>query len=198
MNIKFLKTYTIFSILLFVLLQNFVAYSKNNTDKIGREIIDITAPTAASYADANQISDARRGSSYNNDQFKDPTKNIYSSDTIGNETGLPYKEYIKKLYDEKMYEVLDKYGECTNIRYTVSITNVDENRYELIYDENFDRLRMKVIADSIGMYDAKDGYYKVNGKTYYFDQFGLMVLGPCRDERGNYYFFSYETGELIE
>lgn len=196
------KTY--YNLFLLVILTLFIIFATDNlyanvlTDKMGREVIDIKQPTASREVDPNQISDALRSDSYSSGTFKDPQKNIYSSDAISNAEGLSYHEYIKSLYDNKMYDNLNAYGECTDIRYTVSITNVDDGKYTLIYDPNSDRLKMKVIIDNIYEYDAKNGFYKVNGKTYYFDETGHMVLGPCRDERGNYYFFSYETGELVK
>ena len=39
---------------------------------------------------------------------------------------------------------------------------------------------------------------EIDGKTYYFDEDGLMVLGPAKDNIGNEYFFSYDTGEMLK
>ena len=57
---------------------------------------------------------------------------------------------------------------------------------------------MNLLLGVEGIIQAKNGFYKVNGKTYYFDKDGIMVLGFAEDDIGNTYFFSYETGELIE
>ncbi len=65
-------------------------------------------------------------------------------------------------------------------------------------DSQYDRLRLRVKESSVGEFEAKNGFFKIDGKTYYFDKDGLMVLGAAVDSIGNFYFFSYETGELVE
>ena len=169
-------------------------------DKKGRVIEDIKAPTKEPTIDPDTISDARRYVPKNSSSAKSknngPQKNIYSENTIVQAYDGSFTEYIKSLYDEKKYSIIAEYGELTKIRYTKSIADVDNDRYELINDSIRDRLKMIVIVDSDGMFYAKDGFYKVGGKLYYFDNDGYMVLGPAVDSMNNYYFFSYETGEL--
>ena len=198
MKVMYKKMPFIILFLAMLLIVNNAVIASQYTDKLGRDVIEIIAPTAESHVDPDQISDAIRRTVISSENATDPIKNIYSESIIYDGTGESYQDYIKSLYDNKMYDVLATYGECTNIRHTVSVTNVDEDRYMLINDSASDRLRMKVIVDSIGEYYAKDGFYKVNGKTYYFDENGLMVLGPARDSSGEYYFFSYDTGELLD
>ena len=170
-------------------------------DKMGRVVDDITAPTKESTIDPDTISDARRyvpkDSSSVKSKSSEPQKNIYSENTIIQAYDGSFTEYIKSLYDEKKFDLIAEYGELTQIRHTISITDVANDRYELITDGKRDRLRMRVIVDSTGIFDAKDGFYKVGEKIYYFDKDGYMVLGPAFDSRNNYFFFSYETGELI-
>ena len=190
-----------------ILLSQFNSFSASNTsskinttDKMGRPILDITNPTAERKPPEDALSDAERKTvkATSDGKYKDPTQNIISESTVEGSNIPAYEDYIKSLYDARMIQTLEQYGEITEIRYTVSITDVDKDRYILINDSVRDRLKMKVIVDSLGEHFAKDGFYKVNGKTYYFDEEEYMVLGPARDKKGNYYFFSYETGELIE
>lgn len=179
-------------IVMITIISSFNIYAINDTDKMGRPIVDIISPTAETKLPSDTISDALRSTNGN------PTQNIYSKDTVVGSNIPAYEEYVKSLYDAKMLDILEKFGEVTSIRYSVSITDVDTDRYILINDAIKDRMKMKVIVDSVGEYFAKNGFYKVDGKIYYFDEDGYMVLGPARDQRGNYYFFSYETGEMIE
>lgn len=186
-------------VVLFIFTMTLVSHASYVIDKEGRVVEDITAPTAMPRVDPNTISDALRIGDSSSQYVKDPRQNIYSNEILDVDSGdTSFNDYIKSLYDNKFYDLIEKYGECTDIRYTVSITNVDEYRYLIIEDKVSDRLRMKVIDNINGDFFAKNGFYKVKGKVYYFDSNGLMVLGPARDERGNYYFFSYETGELID
>ena len=200
MRYKNIIKHNISLILLLSLLSYFNAYAINTSDKIGRPIEDIIEPTSEYKSQEDLISDAVRKTinATNVGGYKDPTKNIYSEAVIESSNVPAYDDYIKSLYDAKMIKTIEDYGEITDIRYTVSITNVDEDRYILIDDTTKDRLKMKVIVDNVGEFFAKDGFFKVNGKTFYFDENGNMVLGPARDNKGNYYFFSYDTGELIE
>ena len=75
---------------------------------------------------------------------------------------------------------------------------MDEDRYYLTEDVKKERLRLTIIVSGFGEIKAKNGFFKIKDKVYYFDEDGLMVLGPAYDNIGNYYFFSYETGELLE
>ena len=203
-NLKAKKVLSYFIILLFIITSfHFNSYSTEIVDKKGRIIEEILKPHAKENIDLDTISDVDRikvsdNAYMNNSGYAGPSKNIYSSDTVYQSDENNYDEIIKSLYSSHELEIIEKYGSFTKIRHTSSITNVDEDRYELIEDYNNNRLRMKIFVNSIGIYNAKDGFYNVNDKTYYFDDEGLMVLGPAFDNIGNYYFFSYETGELLE
>ena len=203
-NLKAKKVLSYFIILLFIITSfHFNSYSTEIVDKKGRIIEEILKPHAKENIDLDTISDVDRikvsdNAYMNNSGYAGPSKNIYSSDTVYQSDENNYDEIIKSLYSSHELEIIEKYGSFTKIRHTSSITNVDEDRYELIEDYNNNRLRMKIFVSSIGIYIAKDGFYKVNDKIYYFDNEGLMVLGPAFDNIGNYYFFSYETGELLE
>ena len=115
-------------------------------------------------------------------KYEGPSKNIFSKDTIFSSTDWTWVEN----------------NEYTLIRHTPSITDVDEDRYILQNDVKKDRMRLTIIVSGIGEFEAKNGFYRIKDKVYYFDEDGLMVLGPAYDTIGNYYFFSYETGELVE
>lgn len=167
-----------------------VLYAEELIDKQGRVVYEVTKPTAETTVDPNTISDALRyvpkaNTDYTQGKYKDytgPSKNIFSKDTIYSSTEWSWKEN----------------NEWTQIRHTPSITDVDEDRYELQNDIKKDRMRLTIIISGFGKIEAKNGFYRIKGKTYYFDEDGLMVLGPAYDTIGNYYFFSYETGELLE
>lgn len=178
------------------------ALAESIVDKKGRAVEDITAPTQESTIDPNTISDARRyvpkDSSSVKSKNEGPQKNIYSENTIIQAYEGSFTDYISGLYDEKKFDLIAQYGEFTQIRYTASITDVDNDRYELVTDGIKDRLKMRIFVDSTGIFDAKDGFYKVGEKIYYFDKDGYMVLGPAVDSRDNHFFFSYETGELLK
>ena len=173
-------------ILLITLFSN-VLYAEDVIDKKGKVIYETIRPTAETTENPDKISDAvryvpREKIDYTAKEYTGPEKNIFSKDTIYtaiNPDDVPKTEY-------------------TIIRHTASITDVDEDRYELTNDTKKDRMRLRIIVANTGEFEAKNGFYKVNGKVYYFDEDGLMVLGPAYDTIGNYYFFSYETGELIE
>ena len=156
-------------------------------DKKGRVLDEITKPTAESKVDPNTISDAIRyvpdGSiDFSNKEYEGASKNIFSKNTIFSSTAKPSAENT----------------EYTLIRHTPSITEVDEDRYYLTEDVKKERLRLTIIVSGLGEIKAKNGFFKIKDKVYYFDEDGLMVLGPAYDNIGNYYFFSYDTGELLE
>lgn len=156
-------------------------------DKKGRVVDEILKPTAESKVDEDAISDAIRyvpdGSTDLSDKkYEGPSKNIFSKDTIFSSTDWTY---------------IDK-NDYTLIRHTPSITDVDEDRYYLTEDVKKERLRLTIIVSDLGEIKAKNGFFKIKDKVYYFDEDGLMVLGPAYDNIGNYYYFSYETGELLE
>lgn len=165
-----------------------ISYASTLIDKQGRVIEEIIKPTAESTIDPDTISDAVRyiadgAKDYTDSDYEGPSQNIYSNG------------YIYQFYEEIKN---DENKEYTTIRHTPSITDVDEDRYYLNYDVNKDRLRLTIIISNVGKFEAKNGFYKIKDKTYYFDEDGLMVLGPCLDDIGNYYFFSYDTGELVD
>lgn len=165
------------------------SYAEKIVDKKGRIVEEIKKPTAESPIDPDTITAADRrvvdmSLDYNGDtskQYEGPSKNIFSS-------GYMFADVDLNLDDKKDY---------TLIRHTSSITDLSEEKFILNQDEVMDRIRLKIIT-SDGMIDGKNGFFKIDGKTYYFDENGLMVLGPCFDTIGNYFFFSYDTGELLE
>ena len=192
---------TIFILGFNVTISSISVCSESIIDKKGRVVEDILAPTKEQTINPDTISDARRNVSQSNNlnsKFDGPKKNIYSNNTIFEEQSDSFMEYIKHLYDEKKFSLLNEYGELTQIRHTKSITDIGTDKYELINDAIHDRLKMKIIAGVDGIFYAKDDFYMVNGKIYYFDKDGYMVLGPAVDSMNNYYFFSYETGEMID
>lgn len=166
-----------------------VSYAEKIVDKKGRVIEEIKKPTAESTIDPDTITAADRrivdiSLDYSGDtskQYEGPSKNIFSN-------GYMYAGIDWSLVDKKDY---------TLIRHTSSITDLTGEKYILDQDDLKDRIRLKIIT-SDGMIEGKNGFFKIDGKTYYFDENGLMVLGPCFDTIGNYFFFSYETGELLE
>lgn len=180
--ISFVLTFT----LLITLFSN-VLYAEDVIDKKGKVIYETIRPTAETTENPDKISDVaryvpREKIDYTAKEYAGPEKNIFSKDTIYafiDQNDVPKTEY-------------------TLIRHTASITDVDEDRYVLTNDIKKDRMRLTIIVAGTGELEAKNGFYKVNGKVYYFDEDGLMVLGPAYDTIGNYYFFSYETGELTE
>ena len=156
-------------------------------DKKGRVVDEILKPTAESKVDEDAISDAIRyvpdGSTDLSDKkYEGPSKNIFSKDIIFSSTD---------------WTNVDK-SDYTLIRHTPSITDVDEDRYYLTEDVKKERLRLTIIVSDLGEIKAKNGFFKIKDKVYYFDEDGLMVLGPAYDNIGNYYYFSYDTGELLE
>lgn len=166
-----------------------VSYAEKIVDKKGRVIEEIKKPTAESTIDPDTITAADRRivdlsldySGDTSEQYEGPSKNIFSN-------GYMYSGTDWSLVDQKDY---------TLIRHTSSITDLTGEKYFLNQDDLKDRIRLLIVT-SDGMIDGKNGFFKIDGKTYYFDENGLMVLGPCFDTIGNYFFFSYETGELLE
>ena len=177
-------------VLTFIIIITFlssVLYAEDVIDKKGKVIYETIRPTAETTENPDKISDAARyvprdSVDYTQKEYAGPEKNIFSENTI-------YTSIDPKDIPETDY---------TLIRHTASITDVDEDRYVMTNDLKKDRMRLTIIVASTGELEAKNGFYKVNGKVYYFDEDGLMVLGPAYDTVGNYYFFSYETGELVE
>ncbi len=166
-----------------------MSYAEKIVDKKGRVIEEIKKPTAESTIDPDTITAADRrvvdmSLDYSGDtsnQYEGPNKNIFSS-------GYMYAGAGANFIDEKAY---------TLIRHTSSITDLTFEKYSLDQDDLKDRIRLKIVT-SDGIIEGKNGFYKIDGKIYYFDEKGLMVLGPCFDTIGNYFFFSYDTGELLE
>lgn len=177
------------TILLFLIFIINIVNAEQVIDKKGKIIYEITKPTAESTINPDTISDALRiipdtSVDYSGDtsnKYEGPSKNIFSKDML-------YTGTEKALDDVK---------EFTLIRHTSSITDLTEEKYFLNQDYMKDRLKLTIIT-SDGYIEGKNGFFKLDGKIFYFDEEGLMVLGPCFDSIGNYYFFSYDTGELIE
>lgn len=184
-----LKYFSI-SFIIFLLLSSLfssVLYAEELIDKKGRVVHEVTKPTAETTINPDSISDAIRyvpkeDADLTKKKYEGPSKNIFSKDTIFSSTDWTWVEN----------------NEYTLIRHTPSITDVDEDRYILQNDVKKDRMRLTIIVSGIGEFEAKNGFYRIKDKVYYFDEDGLMVLGPAYDTIGNYYFFSYETGELVE
>ena len=158
-----------------------MSYAEQVIDKKGRLVEETEVPTAETTIDPDTISKADRRVVTLDGKYDGPSKNIYSSGII-----LPTEE--ESIKNEKEY---------TLIRHTTSITDLTYEKYQLNQDAKYDRLRLLIIT-SDGIIEGKNGFFKIDGKIHYFDENGLMVLGACYDDIGNYYFFSYETGELIE
>lgn len=169
--------------LVLILLLSFVnsVFADKIIDKRGRVIEETLSPVPETTVDPNAMSDALRRSATNgNHEVRDASKNIYDVSIIRQDvsTTIVNEEY-------------------TSIRHTASITDLNKETYYITEDLNKERIRL-TIKTLLGEVKAKDGFYKVGDKVYYFDSEGLMVLGPAYDDIGNYYFFSYETGELLE
>ena len=156
-----------------------------NYDKKGRIVETVVKPTAESTVDPDKISDALRKKNEPSDPSKNFSKNIFSDNIYWPEE----IDFTKENIADKPY---------TLIRHTVSIAEVANNRYEVIEDRNAGRIRLKIRETGVGEWWAQNGFYKVNGKVYYFDENGLMVLGLAKDPFDNYYYFSETTGELLE
>ncbi|MBR4313665.1 MAG: hypothetical protein IKP66_02000 [Lachnospiraceae bacterium] len=175
--------------MVFAVLAINISYAEQIVDKKGRIVEEIKKPTAESTIDPDTITAVDRrvvdmSLDYSGDtskQYEGPSKNIFSS-------GYMYSGTEANFIDEKEY---------TLIRHTSSITDLTFEKYFLDQDDLKDRIRLKIVT-SDGMIEGKNGFFKIDGKIYYFDENGLMVLGPCFDTIGNYFFFSYDTGELLE
>ena len=173
----------------FMLLIINVIWASSIIDKQGRVVEEIIKPTAESTIDPDTISEAVRrvpnlSLDYNENtegQYEGPKKNIVSNDIIYSSTDRTYVENT----------------EFKTIRHTPSLIDLTDEKYKLVEDPIKDRLRLYIITTD-GMIEAKDGFYKIGDKRYYFDEEGLMVLGKAYDTIGNYYFFSYDTGELLD
>ena len=160
-----------------------ISYADVYVDKRGKEIIDIAKPTAESTVYPNTISDAVRRIVREDDaNMRDPNKNIVSNG----------------IFDPNSYIVAAENTEYSLIRHTASITDIEDDNYSLVQDFVKDRLKLTIRIPDVGEMPGKNGFFRINGKVYYFDEDGLMVLGPAYDNIGNYYYFSYDTGELLE
>lgn len=164
------------------LIKNIIVFTLLITNFVYAE--EVTAPTAEKKVDEEVVSEAlRHGNSIFSENYVGPSKNIFSDDIIVQET----KDDIVIINND-----------VTQIRYCNSYADIDDYRVETVQDEKHDRLKLKIyLADNVGYVFAKDGFYRLNGKTYYFDENELMVLGKAVDTKGTEFFFSYETGELI-
>ena len=205
MNNRYKNKILVLILVIMIISCQVFTFADTIVDKRGRDVIEITKPTAESKIYEDSISSAIRhkpdgAKDYTDSKYEGPSKNIYSDNIImGEEYYDTYiDESIKELYTDKEQEIIKKYGSFTRIRHTASITNVDGDSFEMTNDSQYDRLRLRVKERSVGEFEAKNGFFKIDGKTYYFDKGGLMVLGAAVDSIGNFYFFSYETGELVE
>lgn len=170
-------------LLVLMLILSFVniVFADEIIDKKGRVIEETLSPIPETTVDPNTQSDAlRRVAISGNDEVRDANKNIYDVSII-------YQESSNLIANE----------EYTSIRHTASITDLDKENYYITEDLNRERIKL-TIRTPLGEIKAKDGFFKIGEKVYYFDSEGLMVLGPAYDDIGNYYFFSYDTGELLE
>lgn len=179
-NNIFRKTLSVVFVFVFIITSISFAASQIIYDKKGREVVETERPTAESTIDPDHISDALRRKN------SDASKNVFSGKTLMPEENIVYDNAIS---NEKAY---------TMIKHKSSINHLDDYGYELIEDRKADRLMLKIMSNNTGVFYAKSAFYEINNKTYYFDDDGHMVLGPCKDSTGRTYFFSYETGELLE
>lgn len=173
----------IISAFVFALLVGSFVFAEANVirDKRGVIIESTVRPTAAPKVDEDQISDAI---SYKGKNDKD---RVSTGSVIVSKNLIAPAEL-----DERM-----KTLPYTIIRHTPSIANVEDNEYEILHDQKTGRIKVMLRSnDNVGTY-AKNGFYKINGKTFYFDENCLMVLGRAIDNMGCEYYFSEETGELI-
>lgn len=159
-----------------------VSYANEIIDKKGKVVEEIIAPTAPSFVDDETISYAIRRSAVGN--YDGPTKNIYSDAVLFTTSETEAESDITE-------------EGFTRIRHTSSITDLTGERYSFDQDYKNDRLRLTIFTKE-GKIEGKNGFFMAEGEVYYFDKNGLMVLGPCIDDTGKKYFFSYETGRLIE
>ena len=144
------KKYLNFIITFIIIFSLFNAtfYASELIDKQGRVVAEITKPTAESTIDPDTISDAVRhipkaDTDYTLGKYKDyqgPSKNIFSKDTIYSSTEWSWVNN----------------NEWTLIRHTASITDVDEDRYELVNDVRKDRMRLTIIVGGVGKFEAKN------------------------------------------
>lgn len=165
-------------VLIFTAVMTTIAFAIER-DKEGHVIETVTRPTAPAKVDPDQISVAI-------------TKRSMPRDKTGTSSNV----IAHSVYDTPDTIVNYDMG-YTVIRHTPSIANLEEWEYEIKHDQKTGRIKLLLRLDNDPMAFAKSGFFKVNGKTFYFDDDGLMVLGPAKDSMGCEYFFSYETGELL-
>ena len=133
-------------------------------DKLGRDIIDIVAPTKEQLIDPDTMNYAIRfvpsgDKDYSESNYTGPTKNIFSSNIILPEDFYDdeINEYKNSIANNEVKDLYKLNEGLTKIRHTQSITNVDEDRYIIGSDSKTNRITMKIIVNSIGSIDAKNG-----------------------------------------
>lgn len=153
-------------------------------DKTGRIIESTMRPTAETTIDPNTndiaIKLKNRGITSSNDR----TNNITSNGII----------------ETEISDLATSSNTYTLIRHTNSIINIEDSNYRLYNDEKTGRIKILIEQNAeYGFYNdyIKDNFVKIDGKIYYFDKDGIMVLGNAYDTIGNYFYFEPSTGELI-
>ena len=132
-----------------------MSYADTIYDKLGREVYEVLIPTAESTIDENTISYAERRiveASDGSDGYEGPNKNIFSKGILITDTTQDIKN-----------------NDYTLIRHTPSITNLDEEKYEIIEDRKRNRIRIHIYTTG-GIIEAKNGFFQISDKKYYFDK----------------------------
>lgn len=81
------------------------------------------------------------------------------------------------------------------IKHTQSITVVPDGSYTWQKSGTIGKWTLGIFNTDLQK-RAENGFYQVDGKTYYFDKDGYMYVGKIMDDRDILYIFS-ETGEMI-
>ena len=148
------------------------------------------------------------------------TENIFSNPYYLETIELkPSAEYIEEPTGVRVAENLKKFGELSSryskniirledsedkpvtsdtikfIKHTQSITIVPDGSYTWYKKGTIGKWGLDILDTSL-QHEAQNGFYLVDGKTYYFDENGYMYVGTLMDERDTVYIFS-ESGELI-
>lgn len=186
----------------------FFSFADNNVfyDKMREPVTEIVRPTESTKAYEDSMDYILRS-------------NVKDADIISTTSNANINRWINTgvIFQNQEKPPVYETTAITNIviprkvRHTYSVAKLDEGEYQLVTDYNTGLIKVKICTNG-GFYSnnsgremsgngseiwAQNGFYEINGKTYYFDENALMLLGPAYDERGGEYFFSYETGELI-
>lgn len=150
-------------------------------EETGKRIKDVNYPVNQSMKDSGIVEEAVRQRL----KEKEPVRKI-SKDTI-----LSLDQYYKTYINEpKEYKYIQHTSSITivdsNYEWSKEIDNTTkESKWVLTYND-YNMLRM-----------AKSGFYKIDNKTYYFDENGYMYVGKIMDDRDIVYEFG-EDGAMIE